>query len=84
MLYPLLSLKKILEWEDSAERLGVSKVARSRRGFLTAYKRGELNENWLKKRENFIKRHMIQFRKNPTIRRYIALIMWGYDPNLTK
>lgn len=50
------------------KRLGVSKVARSPRGFLAAYKKAQgrperLSDTWDEKREAFIKRHMAQVKK---------------------
>lgn len=89
--YSWLPLSKIRKYEPLAARLGVSKVARSRRGFLGAldrYGRRNLPPSWRRKRHNFIKRHMAQVKKRreplfqdgrPT-RRHLALIMWGYSP----
>lgn len=86
-----LPLRKILKWEPLAARLGVSKVARSARGFLAQleqYGWRRLPERWVRKRAAFIKRHMAQVRKRaePLMqsgrpsRRHLALIMWGYSP----
>lgn len=66
-------------------RLGVSEVARSPRGFLTAYRRAggnaaNLSTEWKKKRLAFIARHMAQYRKSPSYRRRLSLITWAYDP----
>ena len=36
--------------------------------------------SWLQERENFILRHLPQYRQNPTNRRWLALAMWAYDP----
>ena len=72
---------------------GVSEVARSPRGFLTAYKKAggkasALSDSWKAKREAFIARHMAQVKQNneplmkdgkPT-RRHLALIAWAYSP----
>lgn len=89
--YGMLSLRTVHKWEPLAARLGVSKVARSNRGFLAAletYGRRSLPPAWRRKRSNFIKRHMAQVRKRaealmkngkPT-RRHLALIMWAYSP----
>lgn len=65
--------------------LGVSKVARSPRGFLTAYKRvggspSKLSEAWKRKRNGFIARHLAQYNVNPILRRKLALIAWAYMP----
>lgn len=81
----MLSLKTIAKYEPDMERLKVSLVARSPRGFLTAYKKvgGNINKlsgEWKAKRLAFIARHLPQYRKNPTYRRRLALIAWAYDP----
>jgi hypothetical protein len=81
---------------ERAERVavarGVSEVARGPRGFLTAWKRGDLDTDWCHKREGFIERHMAQVRKRreplwkngePT-RRHLALVMWAYSPTPDK
>ena len=75
-----------------AQRLGVSEVARSSRGFLSAYERfgrpsyvenaidpfsGQL---WGVRRAAFIARHLPQYDENPTQRRRIALLIWAFDP----
>jgi len=74
-----------------AKRLGVSQVARGRGGFMGIYKRaGTASQmrkkivsrghdlTWGRKREAFIARHMAQYTKNPTYRRWLALVMWAY------
>lgn len=80
----MLSLKTIRKHEPEMRRLGVSKVARSPRGFLTAYKRAgspsRLSPGWKRKREGFIARHGEQYKRNPTKRRRLALIAWAHDP----
>lgn len=80
----MLSLRTIAKHESEMKRLGVSKVARSPRGFLPAYKRagsaGRLSDGWKRKRRAFIARHGVQYRKNPTHRRRLALIAWAHDP----
>lgn len=83
--YKYMSLAEIKEYEPEMRRLKVSEVARGPRGFLTAYKRAngntsKLSEYWRNKRDGFIKRHMAQYRKNPTYRRKLALIAWAYNP----
>lgn len=80
----MLSLKTIRKYEPEMRRLGVSQVARSPRGFLTAYKRAgspdNLSDNWKRKRLAFIARHGKQYKYNPTKRRRLALIAWAHDP----
>lgn len=81
----MLSLKTIKKHEPEMERLGVSRVARSPRGFLTAYKRAgspqKLSNGWKQKRLAFIARHNAQYKKKPTKRRKLALIAWAYNPD---
>jgi hypothetical protein len=83
--YKYLSLATIAKFEPEMRRLGVSEVARSPRGFLTAYKRvggnpANLSEGWRVKRHGFIRRHLAQYRVNPTVRRKLALIAWAFMP----
>jgi len=51
----MLSLKTIKKYEPDMKRLKVSEVARSPRGFLTAYKRAgnpdKLSKDWQTKRQ---------------------------------
>ena len=82
----MLSLKTIKKYEPEMRRLKVSEVARSRRGFTTAYKRAggdpnKLSDSWKRKRLAFIARHGVQYHKKPSTRRRLALIAWAYDPD---
>lgn len=91
--YPFLSVQTVLKFEPLARARGVSEVARSKRGFLTQYKRhGQigLDPYWWTRRKNFISRHMAQLvgRNEPLFqadgtptRRHLALIMWAYSPS---
>lgn len=88
----MLPLATVKRFEVEAARKGVSKVARSRRGFLPAYKKGALDPEWCARRAAFIKRHMAQVKRRgeslcengaPT-RRHLALIMWAYSPRLCR
>lgn len=83
--YKYMPLSEVKRYEHETKILGVSKVARSPRGFLTAYKKAEgnlsrLSNFWKTKRHGFIRRHLTQYKKNPTHRRKLALIMWAYMP----
>lgn len=89
--YGYLPLSLVKEYEPLAASKGVSQVARSPRGFLTAYKRAggkpnRLSEAWRKKRHAFIARHLAQlkgedkFKNGEPTRRHLALIMWAYSP----
>lgn len=80
-----MSLNSVLRYEPEMKRLGVSEVARSPRGFLTAYKKlGRTirhSDGWMSKRSAFIARHLVQYRRNPTYRRWLALVAWAYKPD---
>lgn len=85
--YRWLTLREIAPYEPDMARLGVSEVARSPRGFLTAYKRAggdwrKLSARWLVERENFIKRHFAQYKVYRTYRQFLALVAWAYKPYL--
>ena len=86
----VMTLAQVEKWIPEATKRGVSKVARSGRGFVAALRRAgsvsKLPENWKRKRQAFIARHMAQGRKErlwkdgrPS-RRALALIMWAYMP----
>ena len=93
MRYKFLPLGKIDRYIPEMERRHVSEVARSKRGFLTAYQEAgghsrALSPEWIARRDGFIARHMAQVIANdeplmvdgkPT-RRHLALIAWAYSP----
>lgn len=94
-MYSWMSYAAAHAYEKEAENLGVSVVARSRNGFMREYElagnartmntrrlpKGVTGgDTWGQKRNGFIARHLAQYRKNPTRRRYLALVMWAYDP----
>lgn len=94
MPYKFLRLEVVEEFVPAARKLGVSKVARGPRGFLREYRfvfgsPSWLDPKWLKKRENFIKRHLAEAKArgekltNGRVisRRHLALIMWAYSPS---
>ena len=94
---PWLPLETLEDYLPDMRSQGVSEVARSPRGFVTAYQKAKgdpekLSEAWHKKRANFIKRHMAQVkkRKEPLFvkgapsRRHLALIAWAYSPTPSK
>lgn len=84
----MMPLNVVKRFEREAARQGVSKVARGPRGFLTAYKRGELDPEWCRRRAAFIKRHTAQaatrgeklWHRGRPSRRALALMMWAYWP----
>lgn len=85
MAHRYMSLSSVKKVEPEMKRLKVSEVARSPRGFLTQYKRvggksSKLNDYWRNRREGFIARHLVQYNKNKTPRRKLALQAWAYNP----
>jgi len=80
--YSFIPLKTIEMYMPLIVAENVSIRARSPNQFLDQYKKfGKLlPHSWLKKRENFITRHIIQYRQNPTVRRRLAIIVWAHDP----
>jgi hypothetical protein len=87
--YPWMTYAEAHAYEAEAERRGVSRVARGPSGFMRMYEsHGDGlrrvphgNITWGRRRDNFVKRHMAQYQKHPTRRRYLALIMWAYRPS---
>lgn len=88
-----LDLDLVKKFEPMAAARGVSEVARSARGFLTAFKKAggdpdSLSAEWREKRDNFLARHYEQMKDEeyfeedgtPT-RRHLALIMWAGSPS---
>jgi hypothetical protein len=90
MSYPVMPYAAAHKWEPMAAKRGVSKVARSSRGFMRAYQRAgswaKLSPEWKAKRNAFVARHMAQgkseklWKNGQPSRRALALIMWAYMP----
>ena len=91
---PYLPLSLIDAFLPAMREQSVSVVARSRVGFLSAYRLAggdpeNLSAYWRTRREGFIARHMAQvakrgeslFRDGEPTRRHLALIAWAYSPN---
>ena len=91
--YKVMTLTNARKYLPEARRLKVSEVARSKRGFMGQYALFKTwrvmknkpvplypNQSWQQRRKNFISRHLFQYKKNPTYRHYLALIMWAYLP----
>lgn len=95
-----LSIDTVMRWEPVAAAWNVSDVARGPRGFLAQYRKArgraaDLPEEWKRKRENFIARHLAQIERFeggqlfdpddglPT-RHALALVMWAYHPSPRK
>lgn len=89
---PWLPLSVVERFEPLAEDWGVSKVARSSRGFMGQYRQytsSQMDPWWQDRRYNFNARHLAQaidhdeepFTEDglPT-RRHLAMIMWAYSP----
>lgn len=90
---PYLPLDIIDTYLPAMRRQEVSVVARSRVGFLAAYRRADgdpanLSAYWRQRREGFVARHMAQvtkrgeslFKDGEPTRRHLALIAWAYSP----
>lgn len=90
-----LSYRQAHAFEAEAARLRVSQVARASKGFMREYQKAGTpaamrvrrlpsgvagGTTWGQKRDAFVKRHMEQYRRNPTYRRFLALTMWAYRP----
>ena len=77
-----MPLKSVELYRAMAQKEKVSVIARGRGGFLEAYEKygKDLPEVWMKKRHAFIARTLGAYRKNPTARRRLALIMWAFQP----
>ena len=89
--YKWVSYHEASRYLDEAARLRVSIVARSSKGFMGRFKRNTniasfcrslvapgKQETWGTRRRNFIARHMAQYKKHKTKRRWLALMMWAY------
>jgi len=94
VIKPVLPLDLVETYVPLAKQRKVSEVARSRRGFLSAYRAAggdieRMDEAWKRKRDGFIARHRAQGLLNdeplwledgtPT-RRHLAVIMWAWSP----
>lgn len=88
-----LPLELVEFYVPLARELGVSEVARSRRGFLRQYQQAggdpnALTDYWRARRNAFVARHAAQqqaqgeplFAGGVPTRRHLALIMWAHSP----
>ena len=89
--YRWMSYSQAASYIPEAKKAKVSKVARGIEGFMGVYKNKKnaktmanakftATQTWGQRRNAFIKRHMAQYKKNPTRRRWLALAMWAYKP----
>lgn len=88
--FPWVPYTQAANYVNEANREGVSKVARGRGGFMDVYSRQNTplkmrktvhtrsGQRWGQRRHNFIKRHLAQYRKHPTRRRWLAMMMWAF------
>jgi len=91
-MYKWMPLSSILKYEDEMKVNNVSIVARSRDGFLGQYKKWKSanimknkivpNEkiDWETKRNAYLARSYAGYKLNPTYRRWLSLIAWGFLP----
>lgn len=91
-VYPWMSYHSAHRREEEAVKRAVSEVARGSGGFMRIYEKHGKKKmermpvskssslTWGRKRHNFVKRHMAQYVKHPTRRRWLALVMWAYLP----
>ena len=87
--YPWMTYKEAHKMEVKAAKHGVSVVARGPGGFMRVYEANPSKlkmqrvmysgtQSWAMRRRNFIKRHLAQYVKHPTPRRWLAMVMWAY------
>lgn len=90
-MYRWMSVNQILKYLPEIESENVSEIARSNRGFLYNYfqigsadkMKNIINERgltWEKERNLFITRTLAAYKKNPTRRRFLSLVAWGFLP----
>lgn len=90
-----MSYNRARAYEAEAARLGVSDMARGPDGFMREYEsagsaaamkgrplpRGVSGgANWETKRRGFIARTLPLYKKDPSRRRFLSLVMWAYMP----
>jgi hypothetical protein len=85
MKYPLLPLSESEKYYKQAENLKVSIIARSKYGWYYEFRKNKGNYNKMPdnlkiKRDAFIARTYAAYKLNPTLRRYLSLIMWNFKP----
>ena len=94
-MFAWMPVEEVEAMLPTIEAAGVSKIARSPRGFLTAYRRirsplrmmiaevpDHETQTWAQRRDAFIARALPVYNANPTHRRALALISWAYAPPL--
>ena len=94
-MFAWMPVEEVEAMLPTIEAAGVSAVARSPRGFLTAYRRirsplrmmiepvpDHETQTWSQRRDAFIARALPAYTANPTHRRALALMTWAYAPPL--
>ena len=95
MVYEWMTVEEVEAMLPTIEAAGVSKVARSPRGFVSAYRRirsplrmmitevpDHETQTWAQRRDAFIARALPAYNADPTHRRALALMTWAYLPPL--
>ena len=95
MVYEWMPVEEVEAMLPTIEAAGVSKVARSPRGFVQAYRRIRsplqmmiavvpdlVTQTWAQRRDAYIARALPVYNANPTHRRALSLMAWAYAPPL--
>ena len=95
MVYEWMPIEEVEAMLPTIEAAGVSAVARSPRGILSAYRRirspllmmiepvpDHETQTWAQRRDAFIARALPVYNANPTHRRALSLIAWAFMPPL--
>ena len=90
-----MTVEEVEAMLPTIEAAGVSKVARGRGGFVTAYRRirsplqmmiaevpDHETQTWAQRRDGYIARALPAYNANPTHRGALALMAWAYAPPL--
>ena len=94
-MFPWMTVEEVEAMLPTIEAAGVSKVARSPRGFIAAYRRIRsplqmmiaevpdlVTQTWAQRRDAFIARALPAYNAKPTHRRALSLIAWAFMPPL--
>jgi hypothetical protein len=93
-MYKWMAVEAVEAMLPTIEAEGVSKIARSSRGFTAAYRRirspiqmmiaqlpDHQDQTYGQRRDAFIARTLPAYKLNPTPRRALSLIAWAYNPH---
>ena len=94
-MFAWMPVEEVEAMLPTIEAAGVSKIARSPRGFVSAYRRIRsplrmmiaevpdlVTQTWAQRRDAYIARALPAYNANPTHRRALALMAWAYAPPL--